>query len=88
MASGSIRHRIEGVLSLGVSGVLVWLVFVTRTITPKILYLIPVTASIGLWFIAFGYPTNEEGVAPRWWRIGLVATTALFFAIVATWLWN
>jgi hypothetical protein len=87
MLSGSIRHRLEGVFALAFSVSLLYLVFEMRVITPKVLYLIPATAAVGLWLVVFGHPKRDDGLAPRWWRLGLVTTTALFFGIAAHWLW-
>lgn len=88
MKPGAIRHRLEGLFSLAVSLVLLYLVFVTRVITPKVLYLIPALAAVGSWLVVFGYPKRDDGLAPAWWRLGLVTTTALFFAVAAHWLWS
>lgn len=67
MKPGAIRHRLEGLFSLAVSLVLLYLVFVTRVITPKVLYLIPALAAVGSWLVVFGYPKRDDGLAPAWW---------------------
>ena len=87
MRPGTIRHRLEGLATLVFGLGLLYLVFVTRVITPKVLYLIPALAAVGLWLVIFGYPTRDDGLAPGWWRLGLLTTTAIFFGLAARFLW-
>jgi hypothetical protein len=74
------RHRIEGGLALFAAGGLAYLCLAIHEIPIKLLYVVPVLAATGLWMVAFGYPRRSDGLAPGWWRLGLVATAILFLA--------
>jgi hypothetical protein len=74
------RHRIEGGLALFAAGGLAYLCLAMHEIPVKLVYVVPVLAATGLWMVVFGYPKRSDGLAPAWWRLGLVATAILFLA--------
>jgi hypothetical protein len=74
------RHRIQGGLALFASGGLAYMCLTTHKVDVKLVYIVPVLAAIGLWMVVFGYPKRSDGLAPAWWRLGLVATAVVFLA--------
>jgi hypothetical protein len=44
---------------------------------PWIVLGIPFIGVTGGWLGVFGYPERADGLAPRWWRVGLLLTLAV-----------
>ena len=83
MPRAHLKHRVVGAVLLALSVAIVVLVFHFRYATVKTLFVVPLLAAWGGWALAFGYPTGEDGMAPRWWRIGLVATAVILEVLTA-----
>jgi hypothetical protein len=79
--SAPILHRLQGMGLLAISGILFYIIFDSRIVYAKVLYVAPAFASIGVWMMAFGYPKRDDEMAPLWWRIGLVALTLTLFSM-------
>jgi hypothetical protein len=75
------RPRFHGVGFLAVGGALAYFTIATHVITAKALLAVPLMLACGLWMVVFGYPKRKDGVAPLWWRLGLLAIAALFLAV-------
>jgi hypothetical protein len=41
---------------------------------------IPFFGATGLWLLVFGYPKRADGLAPVWWRLGLVGCVVVLTA--------
>jgi hypothetical protein len=76
-----VRHRIQGVIALLVAGVLAFFCLSLHAITIRAMFVAPMAAAIGVWMIAFGYPKRADGLAPLWWRLGLIATVVVFVGV-------
>ena len=76
---GQLRHRIEGAAMLLLGGGRAYLILQGHFLEPKALLAAPLLASTGAWMLAFGYPKRADGMAPGWWRLGLIT-----LAIAAT----
>jgi hypothetical protein len=66
---------------LAFGGALAYLTLAMHAITPRVFLATPLLLACGLWMIVFGYPKRQDGLAPAWWRLGLVATATVFFAL-------
>ncbi len=78
----ALRHRASGLAQLLLAGGLAWGCLSTGTVPGKVLLLAPLLAASGLWMLVFGYPQGPDGLAPGWWRLGLVATAIAFVWVV------
>ena len=66
------RARIYGALFLAFAAVAGWLVFSEGFRRARAIVVVPLFGATGLWMLIFGYPVREDGLAPAWWRLGLV----------------
>jgi hypothetical protein len=78
-----VRARLSGLGFLAVAVVLGWLVYSEGARMARAVMGIPFFGATGLWLLAFGYPVRADGLAPVWWRAGLVGCVVVLTVGVA-----
>lgn len=66
------RARLSGLGLIVASVALAWVVFAGHLHSARAIILVPFCGATGLWLLVFGYPRGADGLAPGWWRLGLV----------------
>lgn len=66
------RSRLYGLAFLAGASACGWLVFAEGLRSARVIFFVPLLGATGLWLLVFGYPRRADGLAPAWWRLGLV----------------
>jgi len=72
-----VLHRGGGALAVAAGVVLLYISIGEHTYAAKGVGAGAFIIALGAWMVIFGYPRNAEGLAPVWWRAGLVLTAII-----------